>query len=789
MGTPAQSHLPAQAVNVHRRLSPFHRGEPVQAFPEGANLTQIVWEAIDRNPICGDITVLLNDWEVPKEYWDHCRPKEGALVCVNVLPAGGEGLRSIAMIGVAAAAIAVSGGALAGPLGTGFAAGSWGANIAALGVMTVGMLAVNALIPLPQPKFETDDTSPVLSITGARNQARPFSPIPMILGKYRYTPPYAAKPYTQIEGNDQFLTLLFTLGYGPLAIDEASARIGDTLLTNFSDYEIEYNPGFADDPGITLYQGTADPIPINVRIEYGWCPECPGAPGTEPPGLPNKYDRSVVNSDSAAIDITLPNGLIDINDNGNRMTQTVDVRVSYALTASPTFEADMTANEQELVPGGLTAKTNTAIRKSITLTFPTVDDYTVRVFRNTFDDPEGTTEDGDNSRWSATWWTGLTAFDSTQSPIISAEDDCLSLIALRIKATDQLSGVIDQYSVEAQSIVLDYDGTPGSWTYRPTSNPAALFRAVLQGPACGRRVSDDRIDLAKLEQWYDWCEAFSPALEFNMVRDFQSSMYDALKDVSAAAAARPVTVDGKWSVIYDDANLYLDPVQLFSPRNSWAFRATKQFPDHPHAYRVRYVDAENDYTQQEIVQYNVGPYDSTPYDDTTATIFESVEFPGLVTASQNKLRAAYNLGVAKWRLERFQFQCDVEHVVCTQGDAILVEHDSVEPGDGGAARVKSINGSDVTLDAVIETAGLTTVGMVYRDTDGTAETAVVTPVGGTETDTFTHPGPLPAVGALAVIGESTTETYRMVVDAVVPGNDDSATISCYPAYFELPPIS
>ena len=49
----------------------------------------------------------------------------------------------------------------------------------------------------------------------------------------------------------------------------------------------------------------------------------------------------------------------------------------------------------------------------------------------------------------------------------------------RIKATDQLNGRIDRLNGVVESILPDW--FEGQWTERPTSNPAAHFRAVLQG--------------------------------------------------------------------------------------------------------------------------------------------------------------------------------------------------------------------------------------------------------------------------------------------------------------------
>lgn len=774
METMSQKHLPTPSIHVHGKLSPFESAKYSQLIGENKTITQIVWDVIEHTPVNGDIVVIANDRLVPKEWWDHVRPYPGSMLTVNVLPADAETGRLAASFAVVFASAYV-GGLIGGP---------WGA-VAAATLNLAGTLAINALIPLPSPNFEEDRVSPALSVQAARNEVRPFSPLPQVLGRWRYTPPYGALPYAQTEGNNQTAVMLFIFGYGPLRMFEETARLGDTLLTEFSNYDVEFRWGFEDDLPITIYTGVAVPVQVNRRVLYGWCPECPN-PGPDP-GTPNTYDETILNINRASVDITFPNGIIQIKNQGDRVSMTIDIRVSYAQGTSvsnPNFEAEMTANEFELIPGGITAKTSSTIRESVTFDLPAVDDYTIRVLRYTPDNSEGLDDDGDNSRWSASWWTGLTGFNTEQTPITNADDACLAQVALSIQATEQLQGFVDSFNMEVQTICLDYDGTPGNWTQRATSNPASLFRYVLQGPANAVPLADDLIDIPKLEQFWEWCDFLG--VEFNMVRDFDSTLYDTLVDVAAVAAGRPVQINGLWSVIYDDVNLYNTPVQMFTPRNSWNLRGQKQFIDQPHALRVRFVDRDQQYTQREITVYNVDKRQGTLYDSSTAERFETVEFNGLTTETHNTIMAQYQMAVGMWRQNTLTFEADVEHIICVQGSPIYVQDDFIGLGVG-AARVKSIAGSDVTVDSEFDVSALTTTGMAHRGQDNTYSVLQVTPVGDpTTTDTYTHPGPLPAIGDLVAIGELQTTVGIFVVDSILPNGRQNATIRCFPAYWEFP---
>src|SRR5690606_4742371 len=69
------------------------------------------------------------------------------------------------------------------------------------------------------------------SISSVRNRFAPYEPVPVIYGRRKVYPPYAAQPYTEIVGDDQYFNALFALGVGSHDIEEA--KIGDTLLTNY----------------------------------------------------------------------------------------------------------------------------------------------------------------------------------------------------------------------------------------------------------------------------------------------------------------------------------------------------------------------------------------------------------------------------------------------------------------------------------------------------------------------------------------------------------------------------
>jgi predicted phage tail protein len=208
---------------------------------------EILREALSHKPgwhLRRDLIVRIGDHEIPERNWERVRVKKGAVVTFRPrLQGGGNVLRTVLSLVLAVAAIA-----FAGPLaGTLFAAGTVAFSVASAaistGIILAGTLALNALFPVAKPKEAAagESSTALNSIQGAQNQANPFGPIPVVLGRHRQSPYFAAKPYTEIVGDDQYLRLLFCLGYGPLNIE--SLQIGETALSSFTDYQSRNSAG------------------------------------------------------------------------------------------------------------------------------------------------------------------------------------------------------------------------------------------------------------------------------------------------------------------------------------------------------------------------------------------------------------------------------------------------------------------------------------------------------------------------------------------------------------------
>lgn len=866
-------------VTVLCAQHPFTRAADRHIVQAGASVQEILLRVLPDPAQADYYHADLNGHPVPRKLWRGLRPKAGTHLRFTAVPQGGghgrkNPLRTVLSLALLAASPMIA-GAITGVLGVSAETAIFGVSlgrIVATGVNLAGRLALNALAPPGRPRLKSDaKDSPTLFLQGARNQARPFSRVPKVLGKHRCVPPMGALPYTETAGDAQYLRMLFVWGYGPLNISDL--KIGETPLTNFSDVEVETRAGYQDDAPITLYPASvlqndldvalkaadgyvlrtteeeADEISIDITLARGlfaftsaggrraasvqvevqyapagtsnWSAPASGFNALMPqtlvlqaPPQPYVYNGQsvqvgrydIVTMDAAsgaygfmtgsetrlgidAQDATppaVPAGTLALARIARRSDEPADIGAGAiadcrASIAQGTFE---TASDFELTAAGgthvhvaggglsfagftLAAKQTSALRKNITFKVPR-GQYDVRLRRLTAD---ATSDDV----FDETAWTALRTV--RHAPPVSMQG--LAMTAVRIKATDQLNGVIDQFNGVVHSIVPDWNGT--AWVEQPTSNPAALFRHVLQGTANARPLADDRLALEAITAWHATCAA--AAREYNAVIDYDTSVRDVLRDVAAAGRASPALLDGKWSVV-EDKPLYV-PVQHFTPRNSYGFQGQKSFDETPTALRVRFINRARGWAQDERLVFDDGESAQT------ALRYETLELPGVTSAQQAWEDGRYHIATARLRPETYSFSCDIEHLVCTRGDLVRFTHD-VPLFGLMSARVKTVAFSSdgtlmtsLTLDAAMPMESGTSYALRLRTQEGVSVVSSLATIAGESAIVVLSP-PLQSscgvqAGDLALFGQSGQESVELVVKSIAPQGDLAARLTCVDA--------
>jgi hypothetical protein len=663
---------PGEMVRAVGKTHPLSGGRIDCQVRAGLSITEILLEALSQCPgyqLRRDFVVHIDGYPIEEKKWSRVRLKPGATLTFTPRLQGGNIWRSVLSVVVAVAAIALAvptGGlslGLAGAIGVSAATAS---ALVAGGIILAGTLALNALFPVSAAAQPDSVTSASLnSIQGAQNQADPFGPIPVVLGSHRQSPRPAAKWYTEIIGDDQFLRGLLCWGYGPLGI--ADLRIGETPLASFADVEIEHRQGFPGDPPLTLYPGEVDEVALSVTLSADW-----------------QQQTTAADTDEISVDLAATEGIFKVNtQNGNYDAYSVTVAVQYTVTGVPAWSAI-----EPIVFGRSTEVT----RRGVRIPVPR-GQYDVRLLQ------VGGNSDDINIKDTIVW----TALRSMKSAPPITFPKPLALTAIRIRATNQLSGVINTLNGVTISMVTAFTGE--YWAPNQiTQNPADLFRAVLQGPANARPKSDDEIDLVNLQEWWAYCRA--NGFKFNQVRTSAGqSVADALDDIAASGRAIKTFINGRYGVSWDRP--FDSIVQHFTPRNSWGFQGQRPYAQQPHGWRASFINETNGFTQDERIVYDDG------YNASNATLFEGIQFPGVTDPALIWKHGRFHIAQARLQPEKISLSSGWEHLVCTRGDRVRVTHDVLLIGQA-SGRVKSVAGQVITFDETVIIEGGKSYGFSFR---------------------------------------------------------------------------
>ena len=837
-------------LDVYAASHPFKMERAHVAVAEGMSLQEII-DVCQPDPyLATHANVLINGHTVPREFWQYVRPKAGTNVSIRVLPAGGGGNKNIVRA-IALIAVAVVAGWAAGAM---FGAGTTSA-IVATGVFTViGTMAVNALIPPP----ELDDldsagaTRRVPSIQYARNRLDPWGTIPQPLGYMRYVPPYAARPYTEIQGTDQYLVLAVCWGRGPVLVDEL--KIGETPVHNYEEVDIAHN--FADGAGWVNENGDpANPLFTNTVLEESVAatllPNESGINATHGPWINRTTE---VDADAISVDIVFPRGLFRVNTNGERRTVRVDAEVEYREVGTSTWKAVTSETLNGIGFRNISTTTTQEIRtrprdgSQFTVSNTSNDSFsvgdtltgatsgataTIVSAPNSkqsglleLSNPQGTFEHGetitDQSGTSAEavsvlrtearspsllrntfrWDVPTGQYEVRMRRITSAaagvpgafedgrvqaeiawsalrtirnEDavqmEGVALTTMRIKATDQLNGVVDQINGIVGTIVPDWDSGTQTWVERFTSNPASLALHVLRGPANPNPIPDELIDFEQFQFFHEYCEA--EEFQFNEVLEDDMSVREAANAVTSVALGMTHIVDDKWTVVIDMADKPV--VQHFTPRNCRNFSSTKAFYDIPDGFRIHFKNPDIGYETDEAVFYTID-------NPAEAQSFETVSLFGIVGDRHALFYTKFIHGQALLRPEIYSFETNFQHLSATVGDKIRVNHD-VPLWGLASGRIKNLilDGSDivgVVTDEDMELEANTDYTIRIRRQDSSSDVLQISQGGTSEITNeliFDQPATGINVGDMFMFGLLGQESVDLIIKEIKDGNHDFDT--------------
>ncbi|WP_433848578.1 host specificity protein J [Brucella pseudogrignonensis] len=688
---------------------------------------------------------------VTNEYWHRIKPRAHVRVVIRIVPGKGA-LRSVLQIVVSIAAIAL--GQLWAPMiagsafGMGLSATAW-QGIIGLGVGLIGNLLINALIPVQSA--DKDKEKPTYAISGWRNNANPDGHVPMVLGKHRMAPPFAAMTYTEIVDDIQYIRSLFCFGYGPLTITDT--KIGDTATSKYKDIEIQLREGLPTDTPVDLYPSQVLEEQVGAELrrdlprnEYGDVIEGDSVISPE-----TRFSAS--DASEACVILSFPAGLVSINSDGDPkpIQNTIRIRQRRVGVTAWTIVTTLRIRVAKLE----------GFYRSHRWKFPTRGRYEIEVTRmnDERDDPRKTDR---------TVWVVLQSF-RPEYPLNF--DQPLALAAVRVRATYQLNGALDNFNALVQRRCLDYDRTTGTWIERLTRNPASLYRYALQGPGNANPARDSEIDLEQLADWHNFCRI--KGLKYDRIHDFEASLYETLAVIAAAGRASPRHDGVKWGVVIDRPQTLA--VDHINPRNSWDFSWSRTYVEPPHAMRVQFLDETNDYQQGERI---------VPWPGHTGdiTVTEQFDIPGKTDPAEiwrETRRRQYEI---MHRPDSYTVIQDGPTRVATRGDLVMVSHDVISQVQH-AARVIAVRGELILLDEEAEMIADTSYGIRFRriteaNTVGISIVRTLRTIPGLSSSfILTGSGFKPVVGDIVHFGPVEQESFPMIVNYTEAGEEMSTVLS------------
>jgi len=677
------------------------------------------------------VIALLNGRALLRAGWRR-RLADGDMLVFAVLPRGGAGgsnplrlLLSVALMafaGVAAGAIFGVGAAELGTTATLFGSFTIG-QATALGIYMAGSALINAVLPMPKaPKGP--EVSPTYTIGAQGNLARIEQAIPVQYGRLLAWPDFAAQPYTEYAGGEQYLYQLLCLGVGDFDIEEI--RIEDTPISAFAEIETEIVPPDAQvtlfptnvvtsvevagqelmgqKTGSYVWEGSVITVTetahgrtigqaVVLDVTSGGAPiavytitatptvdtfTVTAASGTgsgavnvrEVIGGPDGFVAAAVDSVAhhLAFDLVFPLGLFG---NGSKLN---DKSVVLQLQARQIDDnGDPLGEWINLANPTITDRSATPFGKSLRYTLATPGRYRVRAWRA--DTKSTSSNDGHQVLWA-----GLRSY--LRAP---QNFGPVTLLAIRMRATNNLSAQASRrIGVLATRKLPVWNGSAWSAPVVSTSLAWAIADAARNGDY-GAGLSDARLDLpALLALDGEWAARGD---QFNARFDQSGSWWEAVSKIAAAGRARIFMQGGVLRLVRDSAIAL--PVALYSMRNikrgSFSVDYLLASEDTADALEVSYFDAAS-WSPRRVTARLADSAGTTPV---------KLELFGVTDRAQALREGLYHAAANRYRRRIVKFATEMEGFIPSIGDLIAVQHDM--PGWGAQAEALAWDAASRTL--------------------------------------------------------------------------------------------
>lgn len=567
----------------------------------------------------------------------------------------------------------------------------------AAATVLAGNVAINLLLPVKLPTPGADTTPRATYSTSLQgNRATVDAPIPVIYGRHRLFPPFAAEPYTEFDSaNDQYYHALLCIGMGEYELE--ALQIDDTPIGHFSDVQYAVLP-----------PGTA---PTLVLPNVATAPEVSGQPllaGRFVGGFAACAPR--LTCASIGVDITFERGLG--NASGASITdESVDIRIDTRVIndwGNP-LGAWVTAATETI-----TAATSSALRQSFTYAISPAARVEVRVVRIT------TVDDNPLVMDDATW-AGLRGYLDQEATLAANA----TYLEVKIRASEQLNGVSQRRmaAIVRRKLRSWHPDTGWSSTTAYTRSIAWALADKWSNTEYGDGLADDRIDLQTLYDLHTtWAERQD---RLDIVFDTATDSDQADQLMARAGRARAFWRNAVRTVSRDEERLL--PVTAYTARDITPGSATLNYmvdaSKVPDAIVVEYLDLRS--WDWRTVTCNA-PGVASP------TRPEYLRLPGVTGAYQAEREGLYEAAARYYRRISASWQTELQGLLPAFGSAVVFA--PALRGWGSAGDVVGWNEGTLTLtlsEPPTWVSAATHYISLVRD-DGSLHDAIVATAGATD---------------------------------------------------------
>lgn len=711
------------------------RGCGLVRLPEGGSVADLIAAALavgrDELPVLAPaIEATLDGRRIAGDAWGTTGlaiPGETPTLTLRLAVRGGDDsdplqtVLQVALI-VAAAAVATTLGGVPGAL-------------ASAAILVGGNLVLNSVFTpdLPPPPA-TPAVEPQYSLSGGANRARPWAPLPLVLGTHRLFPDLAAREYTEFRNGEQFLYQSFSFGVGDLDIGDRT--LGDTPLDDYAGVRQQLRAPGAD---IDLVEGAVTTV-AGGKLEHV------PATGATTADWNRVWVQRRSAPDATRLAVDLVASLFGVSGRGDLQAASDQIWVQWRAAGSTGAWSDRRID--------LRNASRTPLRRTVSIAVAK-GQYDVRCRSNNLalgDDSRGVQD--------ATW----TALRSYRA--LGEDRGGDTRLAVEVRASGQLSGRLERLSAVVSQKVPVWTGT--AWTAddaagrRPSSNPAAVFRAFARGwrDAGGRLLAGSgrpaaEIDDAVLGRWHAWCETRGATCD--LVVDGSAGPEEVEATIARRGQASPSWATGKLGAVWEDPAA---PVAAsITPARVLAGSVAVRWTSGEVAEEIvaRYIDAEDGWKRSEYRALMPGVAEPAY----TAT----VELTGATRRAQAVRECHLQAARQIYHRRRVSWAMGRDGATVSRGDVVYLSHDLVSGGVTG--RLAGGTAAAPRLDRAVSIAAGSH--FLFEAPDGTLHRSGFAGSAAAETDTPALADPLPADPSTRVEGAGPEDwTWRLYSAATPP---------------------